>query len=169
MEESPGSCYFERTRRSGGMADAADSKSATRKGVKVRLLSPAPFIPNDLARLPRTSFTCQNPGACYSACGSLRHYGDPLDSSLLRMRRREERASQRHGDRSVSHQFLHRPSTSTPGITRRFANVCCGSRQRTSAKSAAFRASSNQSGRCDCTDTPGPRVGRECCANQART
>jgi hypothetical protein len=25
------------------MADAADSKSATRKGVKVRLLSPAPF------------------------------------------------------------------------------------------------------------------------------
>jgi hypothetical protein len=27
------------------MADAADSKSATRKGVKVRLLSPAPIRP----------------------------------------------------------------------------------------------------------------------------
>jgi hypothetical protein len=31
------------------MADAADSKSATRKGVKVRLLSPAPLILQVLA------------------------------------------------------------------------------------------------------------------------
>ena len=32
-------------RRSGGMADAADSKSAARKGVGVRVPSPAPVIP----------------------------------------------------------------------------------------------------------------------------
>lgn len=30
--------------RSGGMVDAIDSKSITRKGVEVRVLSPAPII-----------------------------------------------------------------------------------------------------------------------------
>lgn len=34
---------FQAKRRSGGMADAADSKSVGRKPVKVRLLSPAPL------------------------------------------------------------------------------------------------------------------------------
>jgi hypothetical protein len=34
------------------MADAADSKSADRKVVKVRLLSPAPTLPDNLPEMP---------------------------------------------------------------------------------------------------------------------
>jgi hypothetical protein len=36
------------------MADAADSKSATRKGVKVRLLSPAPISPRSFVCSKKT-------------------------------------------------------------------------------------------------------------------
>ena len=45
LEGGGGACYFRWCPgRSGGMADAADSKSADRKVVKVRLLSPAPRL-----------------------------------------------------------------------------------------------------------------------------
>jgi hypothetical protein len=44
VTENKAQCYngFPQPSRSGGMADAADSKSVGRKPVKVRLLSPAP-------------------------------------------------------------------------------------------------------------------------------
>jgi hypothetical protein len=42
LQQTARSDRFALKRRSGGMADAADSKSVGRKPVKVRLLSPAP-------------------------------------------------------------------------------------------------------------------------------
>src|ERR1035437_1917886 len=61
--------------RSGGMADAADSKSVGRKAVWVRLPPPAPIF-SSIAPIFAVAFVLVKPKSLLlSACGMHRHYG----------------------------------------------------------------------------------------------